>query len=34
MAEAIQKRWRFKLGLDEEIPVALDKVHPDDINYK
>lgn len=35
MHEAIQNRWRFKLGLDNgfEFP-KLDKVHPDDINYK
>lgn len=36
MYEAIQKRWRFKLGLGEdfELPAGLSKVHPDDINYK
>jgi hypothetical protein len=36
MYEAIQRRWRFKLGLDEgfELPFPIDKVHPDDIDYK
>jgi hypothetical protein len=36
MFEAIQKRWRFKLGLEDgfELPIPLDKVHPDDIDYK
>jgi hypothetical protein len=36
MTEAIQKRWRFKLGLEDgfELPFPLDKVHPDDIDYK
>lgn len=36
MFEAVQKRWRFKLGLDEgfELPFPIDKVHPDDIDYK
>ncbi len=36
MYEAIQKRWRFKLGLDDgfELPFAIDKVHPEDIDYK
>lgn len=34
--EAIQRRWKFKLGLDEgfELPFPLDKVHPDDIDNK
>jgi len=33
---AVQRRWRFKLGLDEcfDVPFPLDKVHPDDIDYK
>jgi len=34
--EAIQRRWKFKLGLDDgfEVPFQLDKVHPDDIKDK
>lgn len=34
--EAIQKRWKFKLGLDDgfELPFPIEKVHPDDIDYK
>lgn len=29
--EAIQQRWRFKLGIDDGvIPFPLDKYHPDD----
>lgn len=31
MQEAIQRRWKFKLGLDDgfELTFALDKMHPD-----
>ena len=34
--DAIQKRWRFKLGLDDgfELPFPIEKVHPDDIDKK
>jgi len=34
--EAIQKRWQFKLGIDEgiEIPPHMLKVHPDLIEDK
>lgn len=34
--EAIQKRWKFKLGIDEgfELPESLLKQHPDTIDYK
>lgn len=36
MFSAVQKRWKFKLGLDEafELPFSLEKRHPDDIDYK
>lgn len=36
MQESIQKRWRFKLGLDEgiELPAAILKMHPSDINQQ
>lgn len=35
-AEAIQRRWKFKLGLDEgfELPFPIEKVHPDDVTNK
>lgn len=35
-SESIQKRWKFKLGLDEgfELPFPLDKIHPNDIDDK
>jgi len=34
--EAIQKRWKFKLGLDDgfELPFPIEKIHSDDIDYK
>lgn len=33
---AIQRRWQFKLGLDEgfELPFPIEKVHPDDVTNK